>query len=285
VRGEEDEGKEDAMTESLSGMADCSHCDKAQKIYSMWLNPEVPGLFCSSECSEAKRTPQPFLPARGQRVRVVEIHPRDGGPGCSVGEVIDVGYASPASGPGFQGWVVVSHGAGMTICRVAPVEEAKWEPREGEMCEGEWKGETRRGAFVGFRWHPGTDAPNPDGLYAALTMSSGYDMCVDRSTLRPVDVTAPTVATDADIRDACEVVRAKLYCPCGQLAKAGGQCADCRSDTENGRTSLPQLSEPGALAARRMRSAKEQMVAPLKKARFVPEYPRELEWPMGDDDV
>jgi hypothetical protein len=162
----------------------------------------------------------PFLPARGQRVRILELCDLGYDQQCQVGQVLVV--LSATRMPGGAPYVQVEYedgpAFGYAVCRVAPVEEAQFSARHCDLC---------------------TDRAVANHCLCERHKREHEQICPPKTSL----------------------------CACGQLARYSGQCSDCRSDTEHGRTSLPQLSEPGALAARRMRSAKEQMDAPVRRKR------------------
>jgi hypothetical protein len=181
------------------------------------------GYFASSiDWATVPRAPvQPFLPARGQRVRILELCDLGYDQQCQVGQVLVV--LSATRMPGGAPYVQVEYedgpAFGYAVCRVAPVEEAQFSARHCDLC---------------------TDRAVANHCLCERHKREHEQICPPKTSL----------------------------CACGQLARYSGQCSDCRSDTEHGRTSLPQLSEPGALAARRMRSAKAQIERPIRTGKM-----------------
>lgn len=64
-----------------------------------------------------EKAPDPYLPTKGERVRVTELMSTDTNPGCKVGDVLTV----MSLGSGESGYVLIRHERGIAWCRVEKV--------------------------------------------------------------------------------------------------------------------------------------------------------------------
>lgn len=154
--------------------------------------------------------PALYVPQKGERVRVVKLHPMDGNARCHVGDVLTVltthEYLIDHWG---TGWVSVQHSNGLAICHVEPVEiqptpsepseGAKgWEPKVGDWVEGKGVGDGSRitGCVSSLATSSFWRTPNVKLEQAATDgVPSKLPLYVRRDSLRPI---SPPPAGSAD---------------------------------------------------------------------------------------
>ncbi len=197
---------------------------------------------------------------------------------------------------------------------LTPPAPAKWEPKPGDHCEGEWDdGTTWRGYYA-----PGTfyGSDNYANLLIEPNGSSGH--LVTRESLRPV--ATPVVATTCDrcgtkcesLQVVCSSQIPGEYCSLECCEKQVAASLRQRARDEEVFEELPSdpyrvhrltnvaeaaiaCGPPEAtsrltqgIAAARAASAREGMGAPLvkrgKRVTFIPPYLPQFEWPSVDDE-